>query len=116
MYHIWDSDLLLIPLKTIRGGGTTDLLKSTAGYFHGKKMPVEGSETLSSDQLRLERLYLGFRTENGVSLDDISGSDSKAKVLSKLKQSGLVKIHNNMIMPTLKGYLMADSLPLMFTD
>ncbi len=80
------------------------------------KTPVEGYEFLSSDQLRLERLYLGFRTENGVSLDDISGSDSTAKVLSKLKRSGLVKIRNNMIIPTLKGYLMADSLPLMFTD
>jgi len=80
------------------------------------KIPVEGSEALSSDQLKLERLYLGFRTENGVSLDEISGSDSMARVLSQLKRSGFVKIRNNMIIPTLKGYLIADSFPLMFTD
>jgi putative oxygen-independent coproporphyrinogen III oxidase len=78
------------------------------------KLPVEGSETLSYDQLRLERLYLGFRTENGVSLDEISSSDTTAKTLSQLTHSGFIKIRKGRIIPTLKGYLIADRLPLMF--
>jgi oxygen-independent coproporphyrinogen-3 oxidase len=78
--------------------------------------PVEGSEDLIDEQLKLERLYLGFRTQNGVCVDDIGNSPSMIKTLSRLKRSGVVKIRNNMIIPTLKGYLIADSLPLMFTD
>ncbi|MCX5806079.1 MAG: radical SAM family heme chaperone HemW [Proteobacteria bacterium] len=78
--------------------------------------PVEGSETLSPDQLRLERLYLGFRTNNGVSLDEISNSASTANALSQLTRSGFIKIRRGRIIPTLKGYLIADHLPLMFID
>jgi putative oxygen-independent coproporphyrinogen III oxidase len=78
--------------------------------------PIEGSETLSSDQLRLERLYLGFRTNNGVSLDEINDGNIKTNVLSQLTRSGFIKIRSGRIIPTLKGYLIADRLPLMFTD
>jgi oxygen-independent coproporphyrinogen III oxidase len=78
--------------------------------------PVEGSEILTADQLRLERLYLGFRTQNGVCADDICKNPSMAQTLSQLKRSGLVKIHDNRIISTLNGYLIADRLPLMFTE
>jgi oxygen-independent coproporphyrinogen-3 oxidase len=93
--------------------------RSVEGYYRlltrGEK-PVEGSETLSPEQLRLERLYLGFRTESGVSIDDACGSPSMTQVLSQLKQSGFVKILNGRIIPTRKGYLIADRLPLMFAE
>ncbi|MCX5811596.1 MAG: radical SAM family heme chaperone HemW [Proteobacteria bacterium] len=80
----------------------------------GRK-PVDGSENLTDEQLRLERLYLGFRTQSGVCVDDICSSPSMTQTLSQLKRSGFVKIRSNMIIPTLKGYLIADHLPLMFT-
>jgi oxygen-independent coproporphyrinogen-3 oxidase len=93
--------------------------RSVEGYCRllarGEK-PVEGSETLSPEQLRLERLYLGFRTESGVSINDACGSPSMTQVLSQLKRSGFVKILNGRIIPTRKGYLIADRLPLMFAE
>jgi oxygen-independent coproporphyrinogen-3 oxidase len=93
--------------------------RSVEGYCRllarGEK-PVEESETLSPEQLRLERLYLGFRTESGVSIDDACGSPSMTQVLSQLKRSGFVKILNGRIIPTRKGYLIADRLPLMFAE
>ncbi|MCX5804218.1 MAG: coproporphyrinogen III oxidase family protein, partial [Proteobacteria bacterium] len=93
--------------------------RSVEGYCRllarGEK-PVAGSETLSPEQLRLERLYLGFRTESGVSINDACGSPSMTQVLSQLKRSGFVKILNGRIIPTRKGYLIADRLPLMFAE
>ncbi len=76
--------------------------------------PVEGSEKLSVDQLRLERLYLGMRTKWGASIDDIGKDSSTHYVLSQLKKSGFLKIRDEMVIPTEKGYLIADRLPLMF--
>ena len=35
--------------------------------------PVAGSEDLTPEQLRLEALYLGFRTREGVALEVIQG-------------------------------------------
>jgi oxygen-independent coproporphyrinogen III oxidase len=93
-------------------------LRSVEEYcrsVHQGKRPVEESEALTADQLKLERLYLGFRTENGVSLDEISDSASMKRILSQLTRSGFIKIHKDRIIPTLSGYLIADRLPLMFT-
>jgi putative oxygen-independent coproporphyrinogen III oxidase len=76
--------------------------------------PVEDAETLSPEQLRLERLFLGFRTDCGVAVSDLSGKPSFDETLLRLRKSRLVKIHNERIIPTRKGYLIADHLPLMF--
>ncbi len=78
--------------------------------------PVDGFETLSTEQLWLERLFLGFRTNRGVATGDVSGKPSLDETLSRLKQSRLVTIRNNRVIPTRKGYLIADHLPLMFCD
>jgi len=78
--------------------------------------PIEASETLSPEQLRLERLFLGFRTKEGVPLDDVSGNPKYDNTLSRLKQSRHVTVRKNRIIPTQKGYLIADRLPLMFFD
>ena len=78
--------------------------------------PIDGFETLLPEQLRLERLFLGFRTKRGVALSDVSGKPSLDEALLRLKRSRLVTIRNNRIIPTQRGYLIADHLPLMFCD
>ena len=78
------------------------------------KAPVEASEALSQEQLDLEALALGLRTSDGVSLHGPGGGLRWAKALWELQKSHLVKLHNGRIQPTRKGFLVADSLPLMF--
>jgi putative oxygen-independent coproporphyrinogen III oxidase len=78
------------------------------------RRPVEGEEDLTPDQLRLEHLYLGFRTENGVSVEDVCADDAARQTLLRLTRSGFLKVVEGRVRPTLKGYLIADRLPLMF--
>ena len=78
------------------------------------KAPVEASEVLSEEQLDLESLALGFRTSDGVDLHAPGGGLRSGKALEELQKSGLVKVNNGRIQPTRKGFLVADSLPLMF--
>ncbi len=93
--------------------------------------PVEDSETLSADQLRLERLALGFRTKHGVALEDLEDFESSCRSesphpahavetrggspkLRQLEQSGLLIVQNGRAVPTREGFLVADRLPLFF--
>lgn len=78
------------------------------------KRPTAGREELTADQLRLERLYLGFRTRVGVSRQDIEESDNSGQTLLDLVDAGLLEINGERIVPTRKGYLIADHLPLLF--
>jgi oxygen-independent coproporphyrinogen-3 oxidase len=75
--------------------------------------PVAGAETLSENQHHLERLMLGFRTREGVPLDEIRDCPQVDSVLRQLIDSGLVVLKGDRINPTLDGYLVADSLPLL---
>ncbi len=76
--------------------------------------PAEDAEELSPEQLRLERLYLGFRTEEGVAVSDACKGAAANTTLSQLKRAGVVKVKKGRIIPTRKGFLIADRLPLMF--
>ena len=76
--------------------------------------PAEGRETLTPDQIQLEALYLGFRTKEGVSLEVIHDFPAWEAVLSELRDSGLARVVNGRILPTPEGFLVADSLPLLF--
>lgn len=78
------------------------------------KAPVEGSEILSEEQFELERLGLGFRTSEGVDIGALRGGPETDNVLAQLKRSGLVRVEGGRVRPTRRGFLVADSLPLMF--
>ena len=78
--------------------------------------PIEGSEVLTDEQLRLEKLYLGLRTCDGISLKDACPGPMRKTTLSSLEHSGLIRLDNGRIFPTLEGFLVADRLPLMFPD
>ncbi|MBA4394561.1 MAG: coproporphyrinogen III oxidase [Desulfobacca sp.] len=77
-------------------------------------LPIEGQEDLSPEQVRLEMISLGLRTRAGLDLRSLSDLPNLEKILSKLVESEWVSMKNNHIVPTLKGFLMADRLPLLF--
>ena len=78
--------------------------------------PVAGQETLSEDQRMLEGLALGFRTRRGVDLSLLSRKKSWRKNLEKIQEQGFVKVTNGRAVPTRRGFLVADHLPLLFSD
>ncbi len=71
---------------------------------------------LTEEQLRLEKLYLGLRTRDGISTTDVPTAPNPENVLSSLEHAGLIKVSPDRIYPTLHGFLVADRLPLMFPD
>jgi oxygen-independent coproporphyrinogen III oxidase len=81
-------------------------------------LPVEETEMLTMEQLRLEALYLGLRTKKGISLREFKDRfrydlfTEKKKILSKLKEEGLVSIQDGCLCPTEAGLAVADSLSL----
>ncbi|HEY3277611.1 MAG TPA: radical SAM family heme chaperone HemW [Syntrophorhabdaceae bacterium] len=77
-------------------------------------LPVEDSEILTIGQTRLERLYFGFRTRGGLPVADLLTDERTSKLLHGLKNSGFLKIRNEQVFLTRKGFLVADRLPLLF--
>lgn len=77
---------------------------------------VAGTETLSAEQLRLEALYLGLRTREGVSLDLLRQVPGWEKILHKLEKAGLLEVHQDRAVPTRQGFLLADSLSIRFME
>ena len=81
-------------------------------------LPVEETETLTLEQLRLEALYLGLRTRKGISLQDFQKEyhydllAEKEKILSKLEEERFVSIQDGTLHPTQTGLAVADSLSL----
>jgi oxygen-independent coproporphyrinogen-3 oxidase len=81
-------------------------------------LPIEETEILTMEQLRLEALYLGLRTKKGVSFQDFKNrydSDlftEKKKILDKLEEEGFIYIQDGHLYPTQTGLAIADSLSL----
>jgi len=81
-------------------------------------LPVEGTETLTMEQLRLEALYLGLRTKKGIFLQDFENRyhtdlfTEKKKILAKLEEEGFISIQDGYLHPTQSGLAVADSLSL----
>lgn len=79
------------------------------------KAPVEESETLEREQLVLESLYLGLRTKKGVDADLIPRSGGPGAALAELEKSGLLQLKEGKVVPTRKGFLVADSFPVLLS-
>jgi len=76
--------------------------------------PVAGSERLSEDQARLESLCLGLRTRDGFDLSLVRHRQGLDKILARLQTTNLVDVQGDRVIPTREGFLVADSLPLLF--
>jgi len=86
--------------------------------LHGeeKRAPLAGREALTLEQVRLETLYLGFRTREGVPLEVIESQSGWGPVLSRLQAAGLLRLTNGRVAATPRGLVVADRLPLLFVD
>ena len=78
------------------------------------EVPIEAGEVLTREQFDLESLFLGFRMTEGVAVELVERLDPGGSVLARLRESGLVKVVGGRVMPTRRGFLVADSLPLLF--
>jgi len=77
--------------------------------------PREAMEEITADQLMLESLFLNFRTRTGIPLARLGACNKAARVLPRLQQEGLVRVAHGRVVPTTRGLLVADSLPLLLT-
>ncbi len=79
-------------------------------------LPVEETETLTPEQLRLEAFYLGLRTKKGISLQGFKsryGYDlltEKKEILTRLEEEGFIAVEEGCLHPTPTGLAIADSL------
>ena len=82
------------------------------------KMPVESEEFLTPDQLKLETLFLGLRTGEGIDLKlykkkfGIDLLADKKNVIESLVNNQFVEVKNGHLRPTLAGMAVADSMAL----
>ncbi|MBN1101984.1 MAG: radical SAM family heme chaperone HemW [Deltaproteobacteria bacterium] len=92
-------------------------VRSVRAYCHALdqgRPAVAGREALSEEQLLMERLLLGFRTRDGVPLGLVAGCDHADRIVSELEGAGLITLQGGNLLPTQAGFLVADSLPLLF--
>ena len=94
-------------------GGTTGPFERYCEALNRGMRPVEGEEVLSPEQRELERLYLGLRTRRGLSLPSLR--KESLPVVRELKRAGLVTIRGDRLCPSRRGYLVADSLPVLLS-
>ncbi len=78
------------------------------------RRPVREMEHLSAEQVSLERLSLKLRTGNGIALNELNGFEKTDHVLPGLLEQGFLEVVDERAVPTRKGFLVADRLPLVF--
>lgn len=76
--------------------------------------PVQDCEELTLEQRHLETLLLRFRTAAGMSRMQLQRYPRSGSALPELVSAGLLEICGATVRPTLRGMLVADSLPLQF--
>lgn len=75
--------------------------------------PAEGGETLGEEEHLLETLMLGCRTRLGIPWSTIRQLPRGEEVASRLVAMGLVEARDRLV-PTVRGMLLADRIPLAF--
>lgn len=74
--------------------------------------PVEEREDLTDEQRIMETVSLGLRTMWGFDINLLHHGTELDKVISMLEESGYIHVRDERIIPTQKGFLIADQLPL----
>jgi len=81
-------------------------------------LPIEETEVLTMEQLKLEALYLGLRTKKGVNFEEYKNRyqydlfAEKKEILNRLLEEGFISIQGGHLYPTQTGLAVADSLAL----
>jgi len=76
--------------------------------------PFAGEEELSVEQVRVERLMLGFRTLFGVEKALLKEHSGWEEIIEELHEIPLVCIEGDRVVPNVEGFLVADQLPQLF--
>jgi putative oxygen-independent coproporphyrinogen III oxidase len=91
-------------------------LKDYCQALNAGEMPVAGEEILTPEQTRLEALYLGLRTREGVGLDLMPNMHRGQVMLQEIVKAGLAEVKENRLIPTREGLVVADRLALGFME
>jgi oxygen-independent coproporphyrinogen-3 oxidase len=91
-------------------------LKSYEARIDEGEKPIAGTEELTRQDLALEALMLGLRTAGGVDLEafrtrygfDLLGGNEP--LIERLSGEGLLKLEGSVLVPTLAGLAVTDSL------
>jgi len=84
------------------------------------KLPREGKESLSREQLMIEAVYLGLRQAKGIVVDafdkkfGVNFEKMHAETIVDLEKKGLMEFSKNSCSLTSKGMLYLDSIAVMF--
>ncbi len=85
-------------------------IKTYCKLLEQGKVPVEESEVLTDEQILMEYVFLGLRTVKGIDIKRIEDIPGATETIYRLEQQGFFNIKNGTAIPTLKGFLMADTL------
>ena len=78
--------------------------------LESEKRPIEDLEHLTEDQLRLESIMLGLRMKDGFDQKIITQKRQTGQIFRELQDAAFVGIHSGRVIPTKKGFLVADYL------
>lgn len=76
---------------------------------------TDGTEVLTQAQLALESDYFGLRSSVGVDLRRFQTDAHAKRALKRWLRSGLVVVRGERVLPTPRGYLVADGLTVELT-
>lgn len=88
--------------------------------IQNESLPIEGREALTDEEIRLESLYMGLRTQYGLDLKGFRkmfGQDLRTVppgVLSVLEEQGRLIVRGGRVRPTLEGMAVADAIAIEF--
>ncbi|MEW6382339.1 MAG: coproporphyrinogen-III oxidase family protein [bacterium] len=83
-------------------------------------LPIAGQESLGLEELRLETLYLGFRTRQGIRVEDFHRQfgqnllSDPPGLASRLIHEGKLEVRGDRLCPTPRGLAVADALALLW--
>jgi len=77
------------------------------GMLAQNRLPIEDQELLSPEDCKLERLAVGLRRKEGISVTELAIDVKKS---SLLVANGLAQLHRDMLSLTTKGMLLADEI------
>jgi oxygen-independent coproporphyrinogen-3 oxidase len=76
------------------------------------RLPLEGEETVSAEDVALERVWLGLRTDAGVPLDD--ATPAQRELAARWQARGLANQAGGRLRLTAQGWLLLDQLAVDF--
>ena len=91
-------------------------IRKWAGRLADGESPLDGRERLTEEQRRMESIFLGLRTREGVARDVLAGSTGAETMIGQWLEAGLAESDGDRIVLTLEGLVVSDALAQNLTD